>query len=138
MVTGVMDLVGLSAGLETVAEVGQACGAGVEVAGVLVGFTGKVDFFDGRVTFEVTVLWIGTIGFIKGKLVAMPVDVNGLSTGGIGFGMGLVKDFMEGSEATCRSTGIGGCIVVKLGVMPLSSDCQISIWGGFRTGWFKF
>ncbi len=97
-----------------------------------------MDFFDGRVTFEMTVLRIGTVGFIQRQAGAMPVDMKGLSTGWVGFGMGLVKVFVEGSEATCRSTGIGGCIVVKLGVMLLSSDCQISIWGGFGTGWFEF
>ncbi len=97
-----------------------------------------MDFFDGRDTFERMVLWIGIISFIIGELGAMPVDVYGLSTGWVGFGTGLVKVFVGGTEATCRSTGIRGCIIVKLGVMLLNSNYRISFWGGFGTGWFKF
>ncbi len=77
------------------------------------------------------------MGFVIGKRGAMLVGMNGLSTGWVGFGMGLVK-VTGGTEATCRSTGIGGCIIVKLGAMLLSSNRQISILGGFGTGWFEF
>ncbi len=79
----------------------------------------------------------GTIGFVIGKLGVMLVGMNHLSTGWVGFGMGLVK-VTGGTEAACRSTGIGGCIIVKLGVMLLSSNRQISIWGGLGTGWLEF